>query len=216
MKSWTRPFSGKNIHDSKLSLATFASSLSPKVCRDLRRVRWSTENEDTSGVFANAWVDRFWHSERVSVQLGDRETRVASTHSLSLRFYLSRSLPFLPTLSYLSFSLTQRDYCREHPGGQSVRRQPPRRRDAPLSLSFLSALSAASAASRRYDALRRLSYPGRDAVVNFPTIYTSDTNLAIDNDRDIRKQVFFSHIATSKVFSICQNEEKVLIVICKS
>lgn len=138
-------------------------------------------------------------------------------HSLSV----SRSLPSLPTLSrlVLSFSLTQRDYCREHPGGQSVRRQPPRRRDAPLSLSFPSALSVASAASRRYDALRRLSHPGRDAAVNFPTIYTSDTDLIIDNrNRRYNKTSFLFHTSPlRKCFrSICIKEEKVLSYVnCK-
>lgn len=54
------------------------------------------------------------------------------------------SLIFSPSLV---FSLVQRDYSREHPGGQSVRRQPPRRRDAPLSLSSLPRLSLGSVCS---------------------------------------------------------------------
>lgn len=54
------------------------------------------------------------------------------------------SLIFSPSLV---LSLAQRDYSREHPGGQSVRRQPPRRRDAPLSLSSLPRLSLGSVCS---------------------------------------------------------------------
>lgn len=78
-------------------------------------------------------------------------------------------------------------------------------RRSSLSLVSPSTLSVASAASRRYDALRRPSYPGRDAAVNFPTIYTSDTDLAIDNNRNRRcnktsTSFFFSRIVTSKVF----------------
>lgn len=109
-----------------------------------------------------AWVDGFWHSESVSVQLEDRETGcilfLSPSRSLTLSCRPSLPQPLSIALSSLSLvrpspppsfsfslshslSLIQRDYSREHPGGQSVRRQPPRRRDAPLSLPSLSRLS---------------------------------------------------------------------------
>ena len=98
----------------------------------------STENEDTSGVFADKRVGGWILARREGVGAVRRSGDQGCIHIHSLSIYLSRSLPSLPTLSclVLSFSLILRDYCREHPGGQSVRRQLPRRRDAPFSLSL--------------------------------------------------------------------------------
>lgn len=182
----------------------------------------STEDEDTRGWEVrrrwkgcpreNAWVDGFWHGESVSVQLEDRKTSCILSLPLPLSFSSSplvlslclTTSPFLPSsaippLSLIrSFSLTQRDYCRGHPGGQSVRRQPPRRRDALLSL-FLSYLSicfsfSLSRFSRRHPqhreatTTRSVDHPiGRDTVVNFPTTRTNDT-IDADFDRRVRRK----------------------------
>lgn len=124
----------------------------------------------------SAWADRFWHDERVSVQLGDRETGgCIHIHSLYPALSLSRSLPFLPTLYCLVLSLSPNATTvgSTQAGSQCVVSL--RVVATLLSLSFYPALSVASAASRRYDALRRLSHLGRDAGVNFPTIYIPAT-----------------------------------------
>lgn len=135
----------------------------------------------------SAWVDRFWHCERVSVQLGDRETRVASTFTLSPSISLVLSLLCSPfPISYsLSLSPCATTVGSTQAGSQCVVSLRVVVTLLSLSfslslsifLSFSSALSVASTASRRYDALRRLSYSGKDAAVNFPTIYISDTDL---------------------------------------
>lgn len=144
----------------------------------------------------SAWVDRFWHGERVSVQLGEMEDQgCIHVHSRSVSIPLVLSLlypPFSPSYS-LSLSLSATTVGSTQAGSQCVVSL--RVVATLLSLSFPSTLSVASAASRRYDALRRLSLPGRDAAVNFPTIYSSDTDLAIDNNRNRRysKQVSFFH-----------------------
>lgn len=90
--------------------------------------------------------------------------------------FLSRPLRPLPSSldpRTLSSSLTQRDYCREYPGGQSVRRQPPRRRDAPLSLSLFRFFRLSRWRPQHRDVTTRsVDYPShreKVAVVNFPT-----------------------------------------------
>jgi len=126
----------------------------------------------------SAWVDGFWHGERVSVQLGDRETRVASTFTLSpsISLVLSLLCPPFPVSYSLSLSSCATTVGSTQAGSQCVVsfRVVVTLLSLSLFLSFSSALSVASTASRRYDALRRLSYSGKDAAVNFPTIYTSE------------------------------------------
>lgn len=172
----------------------------------------STENEDTLGMFANecAWVDRFWHDERVSVQLGDRETRVASTFTLSPSLSLPLSPfsthPFLSRILFLSHPTRLLSGAPRRAVSASSASASSRRSSFSLSLflSFSSRLSRWRPQHR--DATTRsvdYSHPGRDAAVNFPTIYirtrTWPSIIAIG---DIRKQVFFfSRVATSKVFS---------------
>lgn len=177
-------------------------------------------------MFANesAWVDRFWHGERVSVQLEDRETRVASTFTLSLSVPISLPFspfsthPFLSRILFLSHPARLLSGAPRRAVSASSASASSRRSSLSFSLVFLSALSVVSAASRRYDALRRLSHLGRDAAVNFPTIYISDTDLTVDNrNRRYKKTSIFFHTSPlRKCFrSICMKEEKVLIVTCK-
>lgn len=141
----------------------------------------------------SAWVDGFWHSESVSVQLEDRETACTLSRSLThalppspppalfappplsllrfpplhpFSFSLSYSLPLSCSLSHSATTLGS-----TQAGSQCVVSL----RVVVTLLSpfrlFLDPLSVASAASRRYDVLRRLSPIGRrDVVVNFPTI----------------------------------------------
>lgn len=190
-------------------MLSLASSLSPlsKVCRDLRRVRFSINRGRgyIEGVVANWRVGGWILARREGVGAVRRSGDQGCIHIHSLS--VSLSLSFSP---FSTHPLLSRTLFLSHPSATTVGSTQAgsqcvvslRVVATLLSLSLVSpsALSVASAASRRYDALRRIFYPGRDAAVNFPTIYTSDTDLAIDNNRNRRSSIFLSHIITSKVF----------------
>lgn len=119
----------------------------------------------------------------------------------------SSSLPLSPFLSrILSNPLTQRNSCWKYPGGQSVRRQPSRRRDASLSLSllFLSVLVVRTIAILGHVTLIFLF--DRIAFVNFLTdiIWEIQSTPVLVNNCDKRYYYRKSYYSFDSVsFHIC-------------
>jgi len=145
----------------------------------------------------SAWVDGFWHGERVSVQLGDRETRVASTFTLSpsISLVLSLLCPPFPVSYSLSLSSCATTVGSTQAGSQCV-----------VSFRVVVTLLSLSLSFSHFPRLSRWRPQHRDATtrsVDYPIpgktpplifLRYIPANLAIDNDRDIRKQVsFFTH-----------------------